>query len=344
MATGSRRTEALVGLFVFVGLALLGGLIVQYGAFSDKLADSYSVEVTFSDASGIIKGAQVRLAGAKVGEVTKAPVLTSDGKVVVKLSIREDAPKLDTNSAFQIQSLSILGDKAIVITPPKGDEPRAGTFIKDGDHIVGGGPGGFEAIQSDAANIASDAAVLMTRARTTLSKIDNALDEVRAVTGLLTESVDSVNNDLLSEENLTNFSAALADLRASSENIKVASAEIKPVLTETRSAIQSVQKAADGAGEVFAKASVQIDNLEPTLKEVPRAVQSITEAADTANQAIKQVTNKEGLAGTLIYEKEPAENMDAFLRNLRRHGILGYKDDSTYDERDPRNRYRGMRR
>ena len=48
--------------------------------------------------------------------------------------------------------------------------------------------------------------------------------------------------------------------------------------------------------------------------------------------------------GTLAYDREPAQDAKTFLRNLRRYGILGYRDAQTHDERDPRNRFRGRRR
>ncbi len=44
-------------------------------------------------------------------------------------------------------------------------------------------------------------------------------------------------------------------------------------------------------------------------------------------------------------DEEVSADTKTFIKNLKRHGVLGYKDDSTYDERDPQtSRYRGMRR
>lgn len=343
MAQSAKRTETLVGLFLFIGLALLGGLVMQFGRLGDRFKAVYTVKVVFNDASGVIKGSQVKLAGADVGQVVKQPRLTSDGKVMVEMCIREDTPKLDKNSIFQIKSMSVLGDKAIVISRPE-PENLSGAYLKDGDEIAGGGPSGLEALQSDALDIASDAAVLMARAQTTLSKIDNALDEVRAVTGLLTESVDNVNNGLLSQENMQNFSDALVDLRGASENIKVASTDLQPVLEGAESAFKSFGDASDSAQVAFARASSEIEKIGPALDRVPEAVDSIAQVADDASDVLKSVKNENGVAGALIYDEQPAEDAKVFLRNLRHYGILRYRDAETYDERDPRNRFRGRRR
>lgn len=338
-----RRTEMLVGFFLFVGLALLGTLVMQYGRFADRFRGVYTVTVSFRDASGLIKGSQVKLAGAKVGQVVEEPQLTEDGKVLVDLAIRNDTPPVDRNAIFQITSLSLLGDKAIMITPPLPEE-QAGVALAEGDFVEGGGPSGLEAIQSDAQNIASDAAVLMARGRDTLSKIDNVLDELRAVSGVMTESLDNINRGLLSGENMDNFSEAIADLRGASGNIRDASLEIKPLIDQTKGAVASFDQAAQAAENTFAQASSEISKLGPALEKVPEAVDSIAQVASDASSTLDQVKNSEGLLGTLAYDREVTDDAKTFLRNLRNYGILRYRDAATYDERDPRNRFRGRRR
>ncbi len=343
MAKGEKRLETLVGFFLLVGLVLLGGMIVRYGRLGEQFRDVYGVTVAFDDASGIIKGSHVRLAGATVGQVVEEPELTSAGKVRVKVVIHEEAPRIDRNAAFQITSLTVLGDKAITITPPPPEE-AAGEYLQDGDFIEGGGPSGLDRIQSDAERIASDAAVFMERSRTTLTRIDQAIEEARSVSKSLNESLTSINEKVLTEQNMTNFGETLADLRGASRNIREASLEMKPLLADAQRALQNLDRAAASADGAFAKASSEMEKLGPALEKVPKAVDSIAQAADDASDALESVTDEEGLLGTLAYDKEPAEDARKFLQNLRRHGILGYRDEETYDERDPRNRFRGRRR
>ena len=343
MSQREKRVETLVGLFLFVGLILLGGLIVQFGRFGDRFREVYTITVSFEDASGVIKGSQVRLAGAKVGQVAKSPTLTEEGKVLVEMEIREDTPQIDSNAVIRITSLSLLGDKAIVITPPAPEE-LSGTPLQNGDRIEGGAPGGFDRIQTDAAHLASEAAHLMAKAQTTLGNVDTALGEVKVATGLLRESLESINQDLLSKDNIENFSGTLADLRGATRTVKEASLEVKPLLADAQKALQSFDRASAAAEGAFSKATAEIDKLGPALDKVPEAVDSIAQVADDASDALKSVKNKEGLVGTLAYDQEPAQDAKVFLRNLRRYGILGYRDAETYDERDPRNRYRGKRR
>ncbi len=55
MPTVKKQTELFVGLFIFAGLALLGGLVLQFGKFSDRLRGHYGLTIVFDDASGVIK-------------------------------------------------------------------------------------------------------------------------------------------------------------------------------------------------------------------------------------------------------------------------------------------------
>ncbi len=340
MANHGKRIETLVGLFLFVGLVLLGSLIVLYGRAGDRLRSTYTVTVEFKDASGVIKGSQVRLGGAMIGQVLEKPELGANRRVKVVMGIREDVP-LPTNTVFQIISLSLLGDKAIVVTIP---EETARENLADGAFLSGGGPSGLEAIQGDAESIAADARILMGNARTSLLKIDAALDDVRAVAGRLADGMERINNGLLSDENIESFSNSLASLERTTGTIEETSTDLKPMLADAREAFRKVGDVADEAKETFAKANAQIDNLEPALREVPGAVRSIAKVADSASAAIDDMKDADGLLGTLAYDKEVKNDSKTFMRNLRRHGILGYRDAETYDENDPRERFRGRRR
>ena len=344
MANSPKRIETLVGFFLFVGLAMLGVLIMQFGRFADRFRGVYSLTVTFSDASGLIKGSQVRLSGAQVGQVVEEPSLTDEGEIEVDVVIRKSTPKIDRNSVFQVTSLSILGDKAITISPPRPPEQKSGTYIKDGDFIIGSEAGGLDALQTDAEQIASDAAALISRGKTTLTKVDNALDDLRTVSGQLSESLDKINSGLITDDNIAKISRSLENLDGATESIREASSEIKPLIAGAQDAMASFDSAAKAAEGTFSQASSEISKLGPTLQKVPEAVDSISEVATEARGALNSVTKSEGLLGSLAYDRDMKGDAKTFMRNLRHYGILRYKDAETPEENDPRDRFRGKRR
>jgi phospholipid/cholesterol/gamma-HCH transport system substrate-binding protein len=111
MAESHRKTELWVGVFVFIGLALLGGLIVQFGRFGDRMRGKYQFVVVFDDASGLIKGSEIRMGGARIGKVAEHPELNANVKVQVTMSV-DDAIRIPENSMIQIASATLLGNTA----------------------------------------------------------------------------------------------------------------------------------------------------------------------------------------------------------------------------------------
>ena len=340
MASTERRTELIVGIFMLSGLVLLGGLILQFGRFGDKLRHNYKLTVVFNDAAGLIKGSEVRMGGAKIGKVETTPELNEAVKVEVVLSIDERI-KIPSNSAIQIASASVLGDKLIIITPP---EEKVGTFLEAGQILRGGGPSGLDAIQNDAEAVVRDVRKLMGSTQGTLIKIDSAVDDLRSVTGRLGETLEKVNVSILSDANLASIDGTIANFNATTEQWKKASAELQPTLADAHEAILSFKKASEGAEKTFATADKTIADLQPAFKDVPRAVKSFTSAADQAALVLENTRKGDGLLGTLTNDKEVSTDASVFIKNLREKGILRYTDKETKLEDDPRNRFRGKRR
>ena len=343
MPAREKRRETKAGLFVLIGLLLLGVLVVQFGRFGDRFTDHYPLYIEFPDTSGIIKGSDIRLRGAKIGRVATVPQLSIGGgssTVKMEMSIRDDV-KIPKDSTFQIGSAGLLGDKFIEITPP---ETESGEFYESGDSIMGAGAGGFDAIKSDAESIAKNAAQMIKDAKDTFVKIDEALDEITTVGKNLNITMEKVNTEFLSDENLDHLSSAMENFDAASKDLSEASKDLKPTIADAKKAIASFNKATDSADTLFVDANKEIKNLEPALRDLPKAVRSISRAAEKAEETMAALQNKNGLIGAMAYDKETGSNAKEFVKNIKRYGILRYRDDATKEERDPRNKFRGSRR
>jgi phospholipid/cholesterol/gamma-HCH transport system substrate-binding protein len=349
MSLKEKRPETLVGLFVLLGLLTLGALIVQFGRLGETKGDSYYVQVEFKNASGLIKGSDVRMGGAKIGHVLNTPELTDDLTVMVKLSL-DDRVKIYKGSKFQIESVSLLGDKMIVVQPP--EVRNADAILADGATVKGGGAAGLDALQSDAESVARDARKLMKDARTSLLKFDSALDDIRAVSGRLGESLEKINEGVLGDENLESLKNSIANIETATESFKNVGEGLEPSVEEIELAIASVKKAANSAEETFDVVREEVKHISPAIEELPStlaefrtAAQKVSKFADSADKTLNGLSEGDGLLGTLVADEEVSDDTKTFIKNLKRHGVLGYKDDSTYDERDPKeSRFRGGRR
>src|ERR1700683_2029188 len=133
--------ETKVGIFLLLGIALICTLIIIFGEVPDLFKPTYTVTVKFSDASGLLKGSDVYLAGAVIGKVTTDPVYIPDTqsvevhlKIDKKVGIRE-------GSSYEIGSSGLLGDRFVVVKPvayPKETpDSEKKPFVEDGAEIDG---------------------------------------------------------------------------------------------------------------------------------------------------------------------------------------------------------------
>lgn len=337
MSAREKRRERTAGIFVLIGLLLLGVLIVEFGRFGDRFKGHYPLYVEFPDTAGIIRNSEVRLRGAKVGRVATQPELIAGAgatsSVRMEIRIRNDV-KIPRDSTFKIGSSGLLGDKFIDITPP---EKETGLYHESGDTIMGVGAGGFDSLKDDAAGIAKQTSQLIKDARKTFIKIDEALDSIKRIGDSVDITMAKVNDEFLSKENLTAFNRAMANFEISSKNLKDASGNFEPTVTEARETLASIKKASNDAQALIADARHGIRNIGP-------AVSNINRAASKAAETMTALQNKDGLVGTVAYDKETGTNTREFIRNLKRYGILRYRDDDSKEKNDPRNKFRGSRR
>jgi len=99
-----RGLEFKVGIFVFFGCAALAGLVVKFGRLGEGVKTYYELNVKFADASGLLKGSDVLLAGARIGRVSDGPRLVREGPgVIVPLRIY-DYVKIPLDSKFTVGS------------------------------------------------------------------------------------------------------------------------------------------------------------------------------------------------------------------------------------------------
>src|SRR3982751_5334047 len=109
MSTDRKGVEIYVGLFLIIGLAVIGMMVVRFGGLGEGLTKTYEITVELPNASGLIKGAPVLLWGAPIGRLKDAPqLLIREGfGVSVKLNIREEV-KLPRDVTVVVDQAGLL--------------------------------------------------------------------------------------------------------------------------------------------------------------------------------------------------------------------------------------------
>jgi phospholipid/cholesterol/gamma-HCH transport system substrate-binding protein len=142
--------EFFAGLFLLIGLVLMAGLIILFGEVPDLFKPVYHITVKFSDASGLLKGSDVYLAGAVIGKVTTDPQYIPDTQEVeVHLKIDKNVA-IRNDAAYQIGDSGLLGDRFVVVKPRKieAGESDDAPYIEDGYTIQGTQEPGISDIMS----------------------------------------------------------------------------------------------------------------------------------------------------------------------------------------------------
>jgi phospholipid/cholesterol/gamma-HCH transport system substrate-binding protein len=224
-----RGLEFKVGIFVFVGLAMLGALVVQFGRLGEGFKTYYSLTVRFNDASGLLKGSDVLLAGARIGKVADGPRLVEGGGIAVPLKIY-DYIKIPEGAKFTVGSSGLLGDRFVNVTMPPG-QPKA--YLPPNASISGARETGIDDLTREGGALVGDL-------RGTVQKIDT--------------TVNRLNQDTLSAANMKNLKASMEHLNEATGALAESSKKLDGVIEQADSTMSSAKEAADNLQSAIADA------------------------------------------------------------------------------------------
>ena len=123
-ATGIKLT-----IFTIFTTLITLGLATVIGNFS-LTASTYEVKAVFDDATGVLNGDLVKIAGVNVGRVTGFEV--DDGRATVTLQLNSDV-EIPENVIVEIKYRNLLGQRVINILEPQG--PPTNEMLTDGETI-----------------------------------------------------------------------------------------------------------------------------------------------------------------------------------------------------------------
>jgi phospholipid/cholesterol/gamma-HCH transport system substrate-binding protein len=254
-----RGLELKVGAFVFVGLAMIGALVVQFGRLGEGFKQYYAVTVRFNDASGLLKGSDVLLAGAKIGKVAGGPRMVREGNGVdVPLKIF-DYIKIPEGSKFMVGSSGLLGDRFVTVTLPPGDRKK---FIAANSYITGTRETGLD-------DLTREGGALVTDLRGTVQKINGV--------------VDRLGSEALSPGNMENLKGSLQHLSEATNALSQSSQKLEGVIGQADATMSSIKKDAD--------------SLQLVLNDARKTVQSASDVFNQATHGdgmlASLLTNKE---------------------------------------------------
>ena len=300
-------TEAKVGVFVLIGIALLGWMSFKIGGFDLGKKSGYEVYAIFENASGLKVDVSVEVAGIQIGKVSRISLV--DGKARVDMLINAEVP-LDVDCQASIRTKGVLGDKFVEINPGTTALPD----IKPGGRIaLTKTPTDIDQIITKVGDISNDIKRVTNSLSTALGG-DEGATQIKAILANFNEMSSNLakitreNNESLKQmvDNLTVFSADLRDLsgtnKANLNTILATFAETSKKMNATVASLQTIsQKIAKGEGTLGS-----LVNDDTTIRNLNNSLASLRDISEKLNEG-------QGTLGKLINDPSTAEKLDSAL-------------------------------
>jgi phospholipid/cholesterol/gamma-HCH transport system substrate-binding protein len=229
-----RQTEVLVGAFVIFGFILLS-LVVFFVSGVYLVRSGYRISVIFDYVSILDRGAPVRMAGVRVGEVSGVHLMenkeTGKTQVQVQLFIAKEF-EIRENYLFNVRGTHILSEPHVEISP----QPGKARFFKDGDSARGVDPVPVEELVNRADQIAGHLEAVLGRLRAAVEdkETGQAVEETVRNLAVLTRSLNRIlsgsENDMV--ESLKHLNASTQSLEVSLKKIEKGEGTVGKLVTE----------------------------------------------------------------------------------------------------------------
>lgn len=322
------RLDLRVGLFVFVSLAALSGMIIMFGLRDIKLLhDTYRVTGVFKFTNGVVVGAPVRFTGVEAGKVGGIE-FAKDGSndVYLHMHIRNGVI-VRKDARLIVNSLGIMGEKYLEIIPRSATEEP----LRSGDKLRGEEPLPLN-------DVVDQTYRLISEARATFHEIFDAstrqdlkaiLSNVRGLTG--DETRDSLDRILKNIEALTG------------DETKSRLQEI--LVNVERLTGESTRRKLEDVLEKFQTTAATVaDLIEGEREDIEALIMQWHDISRSLNQVMNSIKNSEGTLGLLVSSPEVhtllrdvLKNLNQWIALVRKHGLL-YKEKSDRRVRAQDNR------
>lgn len=285
------RLEWKVGLFVFIGLVVLGSLMLQFSKGTSFFRPTKLILLRAANVGGLKVRASVLMAGVQIGTVSDIRLGPQGTNVTIYLKLFNQY-EIHKDARFTIEQSGFLGDQYVAIFPTK----NQGDVFHDQDVAEAEAPFNMQETARSAANF-------LRRVEETVNRLNDAIADVRRL--------------VLNEQTLTNLSIAVANLRAVSERAVTTVDNLNTLVSSNGPALST-----SGSNLVFF--SQQLNQFGGDLSQVlatnspgiNAAVKNIESSTIILKDLLNDLQAGKGLAGNLLQNAELSTNVSLIASNL----------------------------
>jgi len=292
-----------LGAFVLAGmLALIVGLYL-IGRDTNLFSRNYTLYVRFENTQGLTPGNNIRYSGIQVGTVKKVKIL-NDTLIEVTMLIEEKMKNyIHLNDQVSISTDGLMGNRLLNISPSKNGSPLA----KDGDIL---------------------AAKRTISTEEMLEILDKTNRNIAIVSEGLKNTVEHINNSkalwgILENETLP------ADITASLNNIRIASANANQMVKDVQNIITGIKEGKGSLGKIITDTAL-VYNLNDAVEKIKLAGDNATLLANEINtlslSVKKDITEGKGPANAILKDSALVLKLSNSLNNIEK-GTAGFNEN-----------------
>ncbi len=286
---------AKIGLFMLIGLIILGIFIIKIQDIPiGERGHRQVVSAYFPSVAGVDKKSDVRIAGVRVGKVTR--IFLKDGRAELILSLDPDV-RLHQGASARIVSLGMLGDKYVEVLPGNPNAP----LLQPGTPLNGVAAPSFDDVLQKASAIGDDVKQVTFALRQSIGgqqgaeKLDEIIDNVRELTASL--------KDLIK--------ANQANVGATTANFRDFSAELKQELPRLADKIAKLADALDRTVEE------NRPGVHDSIDNIRDLTARLKVTANNLNTITTKIAKGQGSIGKLINDDTTVDNVNDTLKSIQ---------------------------
>lgn len=293
---GENKRSVLVGIFVFLGIAILVAGILTLGGQQKKFVKSIHLKTVFDNIGGLQTGNNIWFSGVKIGTVRKINFY-GDSQVEIEMNVEKSvADYIRKDSKATISSDGLIGNKIIVIYGGSTEVPA----VEEGDRLEGVMP--------------LDTDKMMETLQTNNENLVDITADLKVLTGKIANG-DGIVGAVMTDSTLAeNFKTILVNLdRASSNSLRM--------INELNNFTAKLNKEGNLFNDLVTDTTMVTD-LKASMESLKSTAENSAEMTRKLNEITDKLNSSDNSMGMLLNDPAFAESLKSTMENA---------DSATYN-------------
>ncbi len=291
-----RWAKLKVGIVITIALFILFFTVIFAGNIERLFSPKVKIYALFDDVKGLREGSPVWFSGVEIGSVT-AIKFTGQQKIQVVLSITYDTLKyLKKNSAANILTLGLLGDKYVEISP--GSKEAGG--LKAGDTIIGSTQTEFQDI--------------VQTSKESIAKLSDFINMLQDIIVKIDKGEGTVSKFLKDPHVYNNLKEMTEDIKLFAQTLRTSEGTLNKLIKDP-AVYKRFQSASENLDNFTQKLATSKGTLNRLIED-ESLYKNMSAAAERLNKLLVEIDKGEGVMGSLVKDKEMSEELKATLKEL----------------------------